>query len=277
MNARSATQNHTRPRHAIESTIFVLLATALCFGVAAPAIFGGTPEELLGVLVPAAQLTPLIAAVIVFAAVRPGRFAEQFALRWGRSWRALGVGIATLVVIGLVQLGSGLATGHETTTGTAILTAALAVPILWVMQSVFAIGEEFGWRGWLVSRLRGLGFWPLAACSAVAWMVWHLPAIPLIIGDGGAETGMAYLLSIGSWAPFMVALRLWSGSVWPAVIVHGALNSIRVFLTQSIASGDGVNWAAEAVGWILWLAAAALVWRFALRGADARTPGPSAG
>lgn len=48
------------------------------------------------------------------------------------------------------------------------------------------------------------------------------------------------------------------------MIVRGALNSIRVYLTQSIASGDGVNWLGEAGGggrW--WLAAAVLVWRFA--------------
>lgn len=273
MNTTRTTGNTAGPRHLTETAIFLLLATALCFGVAAPAILGDAPDELLGVLVPAAQLTPLIAAVIIFAAVRLGKFSELFALRWGTSWRAIGIGVATLITIGLVQLGTGLATGFEPTAGSAVVTAALAVPILWIMQCVFAIGEEFGWRGWLVSRLRGLGFWPLAACSAAAWMVWHLPAIPLIIGDGGAEMGAAYLLAIGSWAPFMVALRLWSGSVWPAVIVHGALNSIRVFLTQSIASGTGVNWAVEAVGWILWLAAAAVLWRFALRkNADSLAP-----
>ena len=63
-----------------------------------------------------------------------------------------------------------------------------------------------------------------------------------------AVIAAAYLLAIASWAPFMVALRLWSGSVWPAVIVHGALNSIRVFLTQSIAVSDGINWTVEIAG-----------------------------
>lgn len=249
----------------VETAIFVLLATLLCLGIAAPAIFGDVPDELLGVLVPAAQLTPLLAAIILFLVLGPGGFAEQFALGWGRSWRAIGLGFLVVIAIGLAQLIAGLATGFELAATEQIVLAAAAVLPLLILQSIFAVGEEFGWRGWLVSRMRGLGFWVIAAVSALVWMVWHLPAVPLILGDSGFDVGLAYLLAIGSWAPFMVALRLLSGSVWPAVIIHGALNSVRVFLTQSIASGSGVNWLVEALGWLLWLSAAALVWRFALR------------
>ena len=252
-------------RRLLESTIFVVLATMLCFGAAAPAIFGALPEEMIGVLVPAAQLTPFLAALVMFTLIRPRGFARQFALGWGRSWRAIAVGVAVVIAVGLAQLSTGLLTGFEFTAVDAILLAAVAVPVFWVLQGIFAVGEELGWRGWLISRLRGYGFWAIAAVSTVAWMVWHLPAIPLIVGDGGFEVGLAYLLAIGSWAPFMVALRLWSGSVWPAIIVHGALNSVRVFLTQSIAAGSGVNWFVEGIGWVLWLVAAALLWRFALR------------
>lgn len=254
-----------QPRRFREALIFVAFATVLCFAVASPAIFDLAPDELIGLLVPAAQLTPFIAALVLFGVVKPGAFAQQFALGWGRSWRAIAIGLAAVVAIGFAQLGAGLATGFEAASSAAVLLALAAVPVFWVLQTLFAIGEELGWRGWLISRLRGWGFWAIAAISATAWMVWHLPAVPLIVGDAGAEFGIAYLLAIGSWAPFMVALRLMSGSVWPAVIVHGALNSIRVFLTQSVASSEGVNWLVEALGWVLWLGAAALVWRFSLR------------
>ncbi len=47
--------------------------------------------------------------------------------------------------------------------------------------------------------------------------------------------------------------------MWPAVVIHGGLNSLRVFLTQSIASGNGVNWFVEITGCVLWLTAAALL------------------
>ena len=251
-----------QPRPAATATggstafLFLLIATGLCFAVASPAIFGAVSEEFVGLIVPAAQLTPFAAAVVLFLLLRPGRFGQVFALRWGGSWRAIGLGLATVVLIGLMQLGAGLAFGGYTPNPVdAVLLAAVAVPVVLVLQSVFAIGEEFGWRGWLVSHLQERPFWQIAVVSAVFWMLWHVPALPLIAADDW-QVAAAYLLAIGSWAPFMVALRLYSGSVWPAVIIHGALNSVRVFFTQSIASGSGVAWEVEILGWVLWIAAA---------------------
>ncbi len=233
------------------------IATLLCLAVAAPAVFGEMSEEMSPLLVPAAQLTPFLTALGLFFIFRPGRFATVFALRWGSSWRAIGVGLGVVIAIGLVQLGIGLLSGFTPAAGDAVTLAALAVPVVLVLQCVFAIGEELGWRGWLVTQLREKPFWLIASVASAAWVAWHLPALPLIVGDGGWEPGAAYLLAIASWAPFLVALRLWSDSVWPAVVVHGALNSIRVFLTQSIASGEGVNWIVEFAGAALWLVAAA--------------------
>ncbi|MGO3757900.1 MAG: CPBP family glutamic-type intramembrane protease [Agrococcus casei] len=261
---------HTRPAHPLRTTaIFVAAATLLCFGIASPVVFGALPEEFAGLIVPVAQLTPLLTALVLFFVLRSGRLSDVFALRWGRSWSGVGVSLAAVVAIGLLQLGAGLATGHTLSSPDAVLIAAAAVPVLLVMQSVFAVGEELGWRGWLVTQLREKPFWLIAGVSAAAWVIWHLPALPLIVGDGGWEPGAAYLLAIASWAPFMVALRLWSGSVWPAVIVHGALNSVRVFLTQSIASGEGVNWLVELAGCVLWRAAAAVL-HSRIRSRDAR-------
>ena len=243
-------------RPLLTAVLFVAAATLLCFGVASPAIFDVVPMELVGLLVPIAQLTPLLVAAVFFSVTRQGTFATVFALRWGRSWSAVGAGLAVVIAISMAQLGAGLASGHKFSAPDGVVIAALMVPVLLVLQSAFAIGEELGWRGWLVTQLRHKPFWVLGAISSAAWAVWHLPALPLVVGDGGWEYGAAYLLAIASWAPFMVALRLWSGSVWPAVIVHGALNSLRVFVTQSIASGEGINWLAEIIGAVLWLVAA---------------------
>lgn len=240
---------------------YVIIATTLCFAVASPAILGALPAEAAGVLVPAAQLTPFLTAIAFFLVRRRGRFVSVFALRWGRSWPAIGIGLAAVVAIAGLQLGVGLLSGAPMQPSGMIAAASTAVLILFVMQCVFAVGEELGWRGWLVTQLETRPFWQIAGVSSLVWVVWHLPALPLIVGDGGWEPGAAYLLAIASWAPFMVALRLWSGSVWPAVIVHGALNSIRVFLTQSIAVSDGINWTVEIAGALLWLAAAVMMHR----------------
>ena len=259
------------PRGTVLETIaYLALACALCWAVAAPGLLGAVPGELAAGLVPVAQLTPLLATVPFLLLRRSGRAVDVLALRWNRSWRWTGLGIKVVVVVSAVQLGVGLALGWQPRPADAVLPAVVAtIPVL-VLQSVFAFGEEVGWRGWLVSRLRHLGFPMLALVSAVAWVVWHLPAVALF-PLGPAEQA-AYLLGIASWAPFFVALRLASGSVWPAVLAHGAVNSVRVFCLQSVAESGGVDWTVEAVGWVLWLAAAVLLARHVGR---RRSAGPA--
>lgn len=249
----------TPRRPLLIAAVHVTIATLLCLAVASPVIFGALPPDAAGLLVPVAQLTPFLSAIALFLAHRRAGFATTFAVRWGASWRAIGVGLGVVVAIGLLQLGGNLLMGAAVQSAELISLAALAVLPVFAMQCVFAIGEELGWRGWLITQLEPRPFWQMAGASSLAWVLWHLPALPLIVGDGGWEAGAGYLLAIASWAPFLVALRLWSGSVWPAVVVHGALNSIRVFLTQSIAQSDGVHWLVEVAGAALWLTAAAVL------------------
>ena len=103
--------------------------------------------------------------------------------------------------------------------GTAMLIAPLvnALPVL---------GEEFGWRGYLQPKLLPLGERKMYLLVGVIWGVWHWPVIwmgfnypghPLL----GSLVMVWFTFIIGTffgWA----ALR--AGSVWPAVIGHGALN-----------------------------------------------------
>lgn len=247
------------PRPLVTSAWYVVVATLVCLAVASPVLFDVLPADAAGLVVPIAQLTPFATALGYFLARRRAGFGSTFAVQWGRSWRAIGVGLGVVAAIGLLQLGASLLTGAEVQTADQITFAAVAVLPVFAMQCLFAVGEELGWRGWLVTQLEHRPFWQIAGSSSLAWVLWHLPALPLIVGDGGWEPGAAYLLAIATWAPFLVALRVWSGSVWPAVFVHGALNSIRVFLTQSITEVDGVNWVVEIAGCALWLVAAAVL------------------
>lgn len=252
------TQQPARAFHTV--AWYLVISTLLCVAAASPAIFGLLPTASAGVLVPVAQATPFLAALVFFLARRRGSFVSVFALRWGRSWRAIALGVATVVLIGLVQLGLALLAGASVRGADLIAAAAAAVPIVVLMQCIFAVGEELGWRGWLLTQVQSKPFWQIATVSSLAWVIWHLPALPLVVGDGRWQPGVAYLVAIASWAPLLVVLRLWSGSVWPAVIVHGALNSIRVFLTQSVVVVDGVNWLVEIAGCALWISVAILLY-----------------
>lgn len=243
-----------------EIVVHLALASALCWVVVTPVLLGMVDTDVAPALVPVAQLTPLVAALILMRVLRPGSARDLLALRWNRSGRWVAVGIGVIAVIGGVQLGLGLALGWTPRPSDAVVAAAVAVIPLLLLQSVFAFGEEAGWRGWLVSRTQHLGFTAAAAVSALAWVFWHLPALFLLPEPVSAESA-AYLLGIASWAPFLVALRWVSGSVWPAVIIHGAINSLRVFFLQSVAGSGGVDWRIEALGWVLWLGAAVLLIR----------------
>lgn len=91
------------------------------------------------------------------------------------------------------------------------------------------IGEELGWRGFLVPELyKHYDFAKTAVISGVIWAVYHWP---LLIFFNAPRLGISPLpmLAISLIAgvglsTIMAWFRLRSGSVWTAVIFHMALN-----------------------------------------------------
>jgi uncharacterized protein len=91
-----------------------------------------------------------------------------------------------------------------------------------------ALGEEIGWRGFLVPELaKVVPFHGVALISGVMWAAWHYPI--LLMGDYNAGTPAWYgltcftLMIIGS--SYLAAwLRLASGSLWPPAILHASHN-----------------------------------------------------
>lgn len=248
--------------------LFFTLAIALCFAFSVPMVFRLVPPDLDNLLTPIMQATPLIAAVILWLARRPGTFRQTFATSWRGQlpWILVGVGIISAVAA--AQTAVALATGiARINPGEQILAASIWILPVFALQSVFAIGEEFGWRGWLATRARSWGFWPLAAVSGLVWIVWHLPVLA-VIGDRPVVDIVVYFAGMLPWAPLLLALRWRSGSVWPAVLAHGAINSIRVFLLQSVPNGTD-HLLVEVIGWILTLAAAVWLMRPSRAGAPA--------
>lgn len=56
------------------------------------------------------------------------------------------------------------------------VVAALTVAI--PINSIFAFGEELGWRGYLLPRLQELlGYWPGLLGHGAIWGLWHAPLI----------------------------------------------------------------------------------------------------
>lgn len=105
-----------------------------------------------------------------------------------------------------------------------IVTVFLIAPLI---NSIAAFGEEWGWRGWLLPRLMPLGTWRALLVSGVIWGAWHAPLTLRgynypELGAWAAPMFVVFCVAFGSLLGW---LRLRSGSVWPAVVGHGALNA----------------------------------------------------
>jgi membrane protease YdiL (CAAX protease family) len=105
-----------------------------------------------------------------------------------------------------------------------LLTATLGM----VGKTSRALGEEIGWRGFLVPELATVvGFPGVGLISGLMWAAYHYPV--LIFADYNAGTPVWY--GLGCFTLMVVAdsiilawLTLRSGSLWPAAILHGSHN-----------------------------------------------------
>jgi uncharacterized protein len=91
-----------------------------------------------------------------------------------------------------------------------------------------ALGEEIGWRGFLVPELASrMSFTKTALLSGCIWSVWHYPI--LIFADYNAGTPTWYALTC--FTALVVAdsfvfawMRLKSGSLWTGMLLHASHN-----------------------------------------------------
>ncbi|MBO4981108.1 MAG: CPBP family intramembrane metalloprotease [Lachnospiraceae bacterium] len=105
------------------------------------------------------------------------------------------------------------------------------------MFSVGALGEEAGWRGYMMPKLEELfGIKRAILIGGVIWGVWHFPAIYAGHNFGtdyfGAPwTGfLEFTLSTIFMGAILTYLTKKSGSVWPAAFLHAVNNGMPSIL-----------------------------------------------
>lgn len=148
------------------------------------------------------------------------------------------------------------------------LVLALLATVGFLQGAFFALGEEIGWRGLLVPELaRVTSFTKTALISGLLWAVYHYPVI--LFADYHSKAPKAYALVAFTWmivaASFVFAwLRLKSGSVWTAVILHASHNlfiqlvfdpmtqdrGITAYVTTEFGFGLAIAYSVGA--WICW-------------------------
>lgn len=132
-----------------------------------------------------------------------------------------------------------------------------------------ALGEEIGWRGFLVPELaRTTSFTTTALITGIVWSLWHYPV--LIFGDYNAGTPIWYDLTCFTVMVVAISfiftwMRLKSGSLWTGAILHASHNLyIQAIFTPLTRNTGKTAWFIDEFGCVLPLVAivfAVYFWR----------------
>src|SRR6185437_14805264 len=111
-----------------------------------------------------------------------------------------------------------------------VFTATISV----IRDGATVLGEEIGWRGFLVPELaKRHSFAATALISGLIWGLWHWPI--LLFADYNPGTPVwfylpAFTLLITAISFVWTWMRLKSGSIWPGVVLHASHNTfIQLF------------------------------------------------
>ena len=155
--------------------------------------------------------------------------------------------------------------------------------VLRTLQSLLsATCEELGWRGFLVPTLaRTMSFERTALVSGAIWAAWHVPLIVFADYNAGTPTWygvLCFAVMVVSLSFAFAWLRLRSGSVWPAAILHATHNLfVQAFFDRVTVDTGPTRWLTSEFGAALALTTAVTAWifwraRHALPSAGERSP-----
>jgi len=279
----------TRAVPRIAVLLFVAVSFGLAWALAAPLWLGddGLSAPVAGLVLPVLMFTPALGAVAALAWSRtPWREAVQRLGLWPirpvrrtLAWSAgalvggplvIAIGVTSAAWLGLLQVDlvdfSGYARSFEglgmgelaLPAGLLVALQLAAIPLNAVVSAPFALGEEVGWRGWLLAALRPLGTWPAVLVTGVVWGLWHAPIV--LLGYNFGRTGAdGLLLMVGACVVLGVALgwlRLRTGSIWPPTFAHSGFNAaagLSVLVADASDSSDpAVTGPLGVVTWAVW-------------------------
>lgn len=115
-----------------------------------------------------------------------------------------------------------------------LIVMAQAVTYAPLINMISALGEEAGWRGYMMPRLKErFGLLNGRLLGGIIWGVWHWPIMLLTGYEYGTNYLGAPVLGLAVWCVFCFAVNTildWlyekTGCIWVSAIAHGAVNAI---------------------------------------------------
>lgn len=106
------------------------------------------------------------------------------------------------------------------------------------LNTLFAIGEEIGWRGLMLDELRKrFSLLTTSIIIGVIWSLWHAPLI-IIFGYNYPTNRLIgillYTLICIIWTYILSMLKILGGSIIPAAAMHGTINAVASLMLFTI-------------------------------------------
>ena len=208
----------------------------------------------------AGSFGPGVAAAVLSAISRPGSLKEWLRgfIQFRCGWRAYAAALLPLpMALLLLTIALGYASRLEGLHGQAPVLLYLTVFPVSIFNGVATaimgagpLGEEGGWRGYLLPRLLEQGGEIRASLIiGIVWASWHLPVMAMFADWRSGVAFVAYLplYTLGVIGLSFVMSRVWllgRGSLIPCMWLHGLVNAVG-----GIAFGHGLwisRWSTEA-------------------------------
>jgi membrane protease YdiL (CAAX protease family) len=147
----------------------------------------------------------------------------------------------------------GLAESNQTLVLIVMIFLLLTVGVIKNLGSM--LGEEIGWRGFLIFELRKvMSFKALAIVSGIIWALWHFPIINLMYG-GGDNLLLhlsAFTIMIIGISVILAYYTFKSNSLWPAAVYHSVHNIyIQKICTPLTISNDNTTFWIDEYGFMI--------------------------
>ena len=228
---------------AVFSALVVVLAMGAALVIRGLDLASGLRSSVLYMSVPAVT-TLLMLLVVTRDGYRRSGLASLGLHRLGL--RAWGVAILAPLLVSVVgtailwatPLASFVAPADSLSTAVGFFVQLLLFTV------TLSLGEELGWRGYLLPRLLALGRTRALLVTGLVWAAWHFPLIfltPLYHADGNRWLVVPlFVATIGAGSYVFGYLRLWTDSMWPAALGHSAHNGVWGTLTAFTATSSPV-------------------------------------
>src|SRR5215217_784721 len=214
-----------------KATVFTIIVLLLAVAMAASIrLFSITSGSLSTALY---MVTPALTALIMMLVVTRDGFSKE-------GWKTLGLHRLGIKAWWIAIVAPALVGVVATAIVWATPLAAFVVPNdagiqilnffiqLVIITLTLSLGEELGWRGYLLPQLLSVGRTRALVLVGLIWAAWHMPLIFLTpLYHAGGNRLIVLPLFVGTIVAgsfFVGYLRIWTGSVWPASIAHSSHN-----------------------------------------------------